>query len=486
MPIKEKPKEAQTVSFAQAPKAKPGENQTATTVADVPDKRRRPRAYDLNPHRYQWRFQSMPVQIRRDNKLITNPFREAALSVVHGVGEQEQGETAATLRVGIEDTVPRIQPKHSPGSIDGWIVPEPYIYGGYWANYGDMATMAAAAWKEFTDEEREYFSRVWSKRAISATRSVTWLVGNSLQLIKKGRWIARLYYIYLMPMLWIIAGAMLLHRKSRKLLSNYVNDARLYLEPKGDIEQEIVQRIDRKVGERFLVLLGYDWEFNKLTEKKQFKIATSPHRFRKVTWVAHSLGSVISYNVISDILQQCLQMRKAGGDKEKASIYIENSLQSFVTLGSPLDKIAFLFGDRVLRKWPMEYLPGGKFDLWKGQDGQARAFWQNFHYTSDPVSGRLDSFHAGNPDRNLVQNLHPAGRRFWGLSHTAYWKDKHILARILHLTFGSPYVKRLPLKLRSALRQRLALAIGAFFWAVAVSVVVGLMVYQLVTILKPI
>ena len=126
MPIKEKPKEAQTVSFAQAPKAKPGENQTATTVADVPDKRRRPRAYDLNPHRYQWRFQSMPVQIRRDNKLIANPFRESALFVVHGVGEQEQGETAATLRVGIEDTVPRIQPKHSPGSIDGWIVPEPY------------------------------------------------------------------------------------------------------------------------------------------------------------------------------------------------------------------------------------------------------------------------------------------------------------------------------------------------------------------------
>ena len=46
-----------------------------------------------------------------------------------------------------------------------------------------------------------------------------------------------------------------------RILSRALGDVRLYLDPKGEIERVIVQRIDKRVGENFLRLIGLDWNF---------------------------------------------------------------------------------------------------------------------------------------------------------------------------------------------------------------------------------
>lgn len=473
-----------------------GQEDAMAQVSDAPDKIHRPRAYEINSARYQWNFTYVPEFIRHDGKSVENPFRKAAIFVVHGIGEQESGETAAALRTTLEDVVQEIQPTYSAGSADNWIVPQPYIKEGNWAQYDDLATMAAEEWTKFTEQQKQFFLHVWFKRCHSALRCVLWLVTIGLRLIRKSKGIAQLYYLYLMPLLWMIAVFMLAQRRTRQLLTDFVNDARLYLEPKGDLEHEIVQRIDSRVGSFFLRLLGYDWNFDVVGEKvgEEKRIVELPYKFERVCWVAHSLGTVISYNVLGDILHRCLEMRKRGEEKAQISEKVENGLAGFITLGSPLDKIAFLYenprnphGNDVLRKWPVEYLPGGQYDLWKRGE-KTGGFWQNFLYTSDPVSGWLDAFclptkkdesksaKKVNPI-NLVKNYHTSGSMPWGIPHIVYWNDKQILSRIMLHTFQAPFVKPHELKTRSEAMQELSLFASGIFWAVAALVTVSIVIY---------
>ncbi len=437
------------------------------------DKQHRPRAYDRPwPPRYQWVFDTIPPFIRRGGRDVDNPFRRAVLFVVHGMGEQRLGETAATLRIALEDTVPTVQPVHGHAAQDFWYVPQPYIYEGHWSDYANIAATATGEWADFSEEQRRFFARVWEQRSVSAWRSVLWLVRNGTKLFVRGRGLAKLYYAYLVPLLWAIAVLMLFHSRTRVILQQFVNDARIYFEPQGDTELEIVQRIDQRVGAAFLGLLGYDWDFEPIPARNWVRIGRAQHRFDRVTWVAHSLGTVISYNVISDILHRSAGFR-ARAEKLPACEAIERGLGGFVTIGSPLDKISFLYGQEVLRPWPPEYLPGGALDLWRNKDGGG--FWQNFHYTSDPISGPLDAFRDA-AGRNLVTNYHTRGRRLWGLSHVLYWSDQLILARILRVAFGD-LVSHRALRLRSPAMQRISLLLSFGFLRLAAPAVVLSLLY---------
>lgn len=440
-----------------------------------PDKSTRPRAYDRSsPPRYQWVFDTIPPCIRKDGQAVDNPFRRAAIFVVHGIGEQDCGETAATLRIALEDTVPAVQPVHGAPDRDFWFVPQPYIYEGHWSDYSNVAATATGEWADFSEAQKKFFARVWEKRSVSAWRSVTWLIRNGVKLLVKGQGLAKLYYAYLVPLLWGIAVLMLFHSRTRSVLQQFVNDARIYFEPQGDTEREIVQRIDQRVGAAFLGLLGYDWDFEPIPARNWIRIGRTQHKFERVTWVAHSLGTVISYNVIGDILHRSRELR-ADPAKQAACEAIENGLSAFVTIGSPLDKIHFLYGAEVLRPWPAEYLPGGARDLWAGD--VTGGFWQNFHYTSDPIAGPLDAFRDPSR-RNLVHNYHTRGWRLWGLAHVLYWSDQHILARILRVTFGDVVMDR-PLRLRSPLLQRLSLLLSFGFLGLAAPAVLAGLLYAL-------
>lgn len=433
---------------------------------DVPDKRARPRCLDAHPARYQWHFRAIPEYIRQQGRCIPNPFRERALYVVHGIGEQRLTETAACMRIGIEDATQDIDPQHwIAGADDNWIVPQPFIYDGFWGAYDDIEKMEPELYTQLTDGEKDFFNRVWKKRAVSPFNTFTWLLNAGRNLIQNSHGITRLYYLYLVPMIWLIV--LLSCVFNRRFISGYLNDVRLYIDPRGDMENAIVQRIDRLIAERYLHLLGISPDFT--DEPQMLEVFKGQlHQFKRIAWVAHSLGTVISYNVISDLLYKCLAIADDDTIQSKNARRVEASFEVFITLGSPLDKIRFLFPD-VLRDWPKEYLPGGARSLWS-REGRPKDFWENFHYTSDPVSGRLGSFTytpTDNPTpRQLVINWHTTGWRIPGLSHLAYWCDKGVLARVLHLSYSGLVINKKPQE-RSDTSQRLCLLGGALFWAVA-------------------
>lgn len=469
---------------------------------DVPKKFPRPRAFDDDPRRYQLRYRRIPEYILRDGSAepVKNPLRDRVIYVVHGMGEQEDTETAATLRWGIEDAVPELDPENwKENQENRWILPEPYIQDGFWARYDDISWLAPEIFRDLTEKQKLFFNDLWKRRAIGAFRSWAWLVRRGWMLVYDIKWRNKIVYAYLTVLISLIGLGMLLFGKTRNVLSHYVNDVRLYLAPKGDVEHEIVQRIDRRVGAQFLELLGLDWDFEELPLNKRLYVGRETACFDEVTWVAHSLGTVISYNVISDILHKCQQIRRDQPERIKTVERVESGLTNFITLGSPLDKIFYLFEElpdedpaTVLRRWPECYLKG---DLaLKGSiPGPARntndpktkaaapLFWLNFYYMSDPIGGHLGKF-VNEDSEPIVANMHTTGVRVPGLAHIMYWKDKKIIQRIVELTFHG-FTKHIPIKQRPGWVRAIGATLSWGVWllvAALIASVISFAAYKLI------
>ena len=483
----------------------------ASNSTDVPFKHKRPRFFDYRTRRYQWRFAHIPQFIKSKGETIQNPFLERAIFVVHGIGKQSLSETAAKIRDGFEDAVQDVEPENW-GNQDPntWIVPQPYIYDGFWADYHDFEKFVPEAWDDFSERQQQFFSRVWNRRIFSLGRCREWLFDDGVNLWWKARWFPdKVYYTYLVPTLLIVAGLVAHWPKTQKSFRDYLSDARVYLRPTGDLEHEIIQRIEYRIGCEFLRLLGLDRELELLDEDDQIWVAGRNHIFKEVVWVSHSLGSLISYNVFGDILHKCLECRNNNSKEqdvrdeqaerieqavlderakriEQAKLIeraeqikrverVENGIRAFVTLGSPLDKIRYLYEGGVLRDWPNEYLPGGMYDLWENHKAQG-GLWYNFYYNDDPVSGALSRFTSPHKNNaNVVNNNHTRDGflQVPGMSHNRYWNDPEVLKRILGLHY-EPFVKLKFDKLKPEWRQKIGLLAGAIFWGVLLTGVIVL------------
>lgn len=427
----------------------------------------RPRANDHNRARYQWRFGRIPETIRRGSKDLPNPFKKVAIFVVHGIGEQQDTDTAVALRRGVEDSLGLVElQKWDVNQKDAWILPPPYLYDGHWAHYHDLEAFEDDLESDLdvlTTRQRQFFKNAWRDRSLGWFRSLRWLVAQGLKLVRWCSPLKKPFYLLLTLLVSVVMFAAGVWPRSRKFLVDYVNDARLYLEPKGDFEHEMVQLIDRRVGRLFLKTIGLNWEFEELTNYRSLVANGQPHHFDQVVWLAHSLGTIISFNVIGDILTKCIERRKqfAQGRKDidhcstepgncpSEVLRIENSLRRFVTIGSPIDKVCFLYktrsndtgGNSVLRSWPNEYLPGNALDLLKTSTTTSQSdtsWWVNVFYGSDPISGPLDSvekFLGVSKGQTLITNISPFGLRVPLHSHVAYWRDKGFVTKLLELTY---------------------------------------------------
>jgi hypothetical protein len=134
-----------------------------------------------------------------------------------------------------------------------------------------------------------------------------------------------------------------------------------------------------------------------------------------------------------------LEEQKQGAERFRAS------LEHFVTTGSPLEKVAFLYPE-ALRSWPTG-------------EGRAPFHWVNFHSLLDPVSGRLGSERLCGEH---VPTNYPC-RSGWipGLAHLAYWTDSTILRFIVSRTYGKDVLPDQPDRHYSAL-WHYPLAVGAY------------------------
>lgn len=424
-------------------------------IMDIITTKRRKMAYE-KPDTI-WQFQGIPED---------NPVRRSAIFVVHGIGTHQYSDTAIELRYGFEDTLEKIADENN----DDTLVPAPFIYEGYWANYAEIEKTFPEEWDSFSDGEKDFFDRLWKRRAMGAWRTALWFIRQNCRVFQKKTidelgWPSGMALICMAPCT-VIAAAML-SVKSPKLFAESLADVRIYCNPQGSVEYAMVQRIDRVVGERFLSLLGLDWDFNELPSCKKLQISGKEHEFKYVTWIAHSLGSVISYNVISDIWHRIREkesiLKEKSAKHEKLTeedITLQHNLERaktglhrFYTIGSPLYYIYILFPD-VLRPWEIE----SKEAIEKFQ----KRWWVNFFHAWDPVSMRLTQLPIQEgtvpkkaPEKRNILIRHEKLRRYFaiaedlhsnlwripGKAHTDYWNDTNILKYVVSRTYGKEVCK---------------------------------------------
>jgi hypothetical protein len=180
--------------------------------------------------------------------------------------------------------------------------------------------------------------------------------------------------------------------------------------------------------------------------------------------------------VLSDLFARASDLESSGDDLQKEGVQrFRSSLRRFVTMGSPLDKIAFLFGADALRPWTeadrLCFWDHSRFEDVKAriQSGKNNIdWWVNFYHVLDPISGALSNKDvcAGRPPRNF----HTSFWRLPGLAHISYWGDTLPLRYILGRIFRRKFLRDKPFRPQKAILLTLYAIVGYFVWA---GVIVG-------------
>ncbi|MEJ2720578.1 MAG: hypothetical protein P8181_05485 [bacterium] len=395
----------------------------------IPATPARPRAYETGV--YPWNYRRIPKTIQTPDGEIEHPGRSCAVFVVHGMGDPQWAVTAAGLRSGFEDAFEAMaawQRKHlrAPRAKAAQLrpLPPPYIREGYWADYTDLEATFPEDWEFLNERQRAFFSCLWRSRTVSTSRTYGWFLRQQLRLLNP------LVIFGVGPLAWLLYWPLSIitlvtltaaRIRYRTVLDAFLSDVRLYLDPQGVVEKAIVQRIDYRVGRSFMQMIGLDWEFRQLPDDELLSSSGIPVKFERVVWVSHSLGSVISYNVLSDLFYRAALLARQGDPEQQRGVEVfRASLRRFVTMGSPLDKVAYLFGKGALRPWPVEsrraLLDGGE-TLESEQPAEDREWWVNFYHSFDPVSGVLsDRLICG---ESPPTNVHMGLWHLPGFAHTA-------------------------------------------------------------------
>ncbi|HEU4962646.1 MAG TPA: hypothetical protein VFV52_02160 [Bacilli bacterium] len=244
-------------------------------------------------------------------------------------------------------------------------------------------------------------------------------------------WVLRLFYTlglvssrfmpgFLDPLFRLFMG------KATQLVVDYLGDVAIYTS--SDVKSKFYQV-------RQLVLGGAQKKIKLLLERD----------YEKVIVVGHSLGSVIAYDALN---QLNLQMNE---DAELAQH--KSKLSELITLGSPLDKVAFFFREHIpdeeyVKKLIIAHIngfrrkdvliPSTAFEPPSPLDPElsssVRSFlrhmrWTNYWDERDPISGRLDFY-------NGVLNVKVDNERRWGYAHIGYWENMQIYREALERTLA--------------------------------------------------
>ena len=180
-------------------------------------------------------------------------------------------------------------------------------------------------------------------------------------------------------------------------------------------------------------------------------LSDKTRQFDQVILCGHSLGSVIAYDTVNQVLSSVWATPDAAVAAGTVQALTRNDLEKLrglVTFGSPLDKVYYFYREHVashqaVRAQILSFLSS----LLRGRSGrdygaftftypdppqkpsdEPFAFPQlgdDFHWVNvwspmDPVSGRLQFYRLGKDDR--YRRLGPR-YAVWGVAHFAYWGD---------------------------------------------------------------
>ena len=226
---------------------------------------------------------------------------------------------------------------------------------------------------------------------------------------------------------WILMnyiGDLAVYTNSSELAANFAARAQILDECTGTLSQIVRQRVDEENVE-------------------------SKYVYDRVLVVGHSLGSVIAYDTINELLNRC----RAGRPNHPDDVQPDDldKLRGMVTFGCPLNKIFYFFREKmpaaqVVRRQILDLLhgfrlvdticsyppggngPGGPMQRnnsprWAQAEGLlANGFrWINAWAPADPVSGKL-LFYDLKSDENQMMFWY--GPWNFGRAHNMYWKDE--------------------------------------------------------------
>ena len=137
--------------------------------------------------------------------------------------------------------------------------------------------------------------------------------------------------------------------------------------------------------------------------------------------VGHSLGSVVAYDALNAAIARDRW-------QPKSKMHVVERTRAFITFGSPLDKIAFIFRSQSRDGSVREALSSQAQPL---IDNPSRPPWINIYSPQDPISGSLDFFDDPSNPRLNVTNIrdHQADLPLW--AHTQYWGNDVLVREIL-------------------------------------------------------
>jgi hypothetical protein len=189
---------------------------------------------------------------------------------------------------------------------------------------------------------------------------------------------------------------------ARRFLVAYVGDVAAYIQP---------QELDR---------------FNRLRErvkecvwKSALAVFLSSERYDEVVIVGHSLGSAIAYDTLNRLYRE-EQLGVVPGVQARSKL--------FVTFGSPLDKIAFLFAMQGSNREGLDALAASIQPLIAFPAIRPR--WVNLYSNWDIISGGLD-FYDKTPDSpHHVENVSDPDACVWLAAHTEYWDGRLVFDTI--------------------------------------------------------
>ena len=197
--------------------------------------------------------------------------------------------------------------------------------------------------------------------------------------------------------------------KPTQLLIDYLGDVAIYTS--SDMKSkfyEVRQRVLQGAIQKITSLLDDDYE--------------------KIILVGHSLGSVIAYDALNRI-------NLTMNDNEALRRHADK-LTDFISIGSPLDKVAFFFREHIPQSDYVKRLVLNNVNAFRRIDTELPASpdlvfqstvrdcltslnWTNYWDPKDPISGPLD-FYKG------VTNIQVDNGQKWGYAHVGYWQNMRI------------------------------------------------------------
>jgi len=168
----------------------------------------------------------------------------------------------------------------------------------------------------------------------------------------------------------------------------------------------------------------------------------SDERCSQVIVVGHSLGTAVAHDTLLELTRK---NRATNAENPIEGPIPLEKIRAFVTLGSPIDKLHYLFESfrsehhRYTRV--VQSLRGDLGEAPFAKNRKPHIHWINFWDVGDPISGPLQSPSNRRHVHLSVDNVQVSSLRFPdpGRSHSAYFRNRDVMAPLFDLIFLEKY-----------------------------------------------